>query len=268
MEISIIIPTYKPEYYIWECLDSIKEQSLNKNLFEVLIILNGEKEPYYSEIFNYIKKYKLENFKLLHTEQNGVSNARNIGLDNCKGNYIAFIDDDDYIDKKYLEVLFQTVQKNRKTGIVLSSYLNFNEINKEIIDITKFELNIYSKKLLRFRQSFSVVWGKLIPKNIISDIRFNLRYKNIEDSLFMLEISKNIEYVSTTEEEIFYRRRVRKSSVNYQRKRYSYILKNHFLIILEYLKLFFKKEYSKVFIFIRILAVLKSFLMQVINNIK
>lgn len=268
MEISVIIPTHKPDYYIWECLNSLKEQTLNKSLFEVLIILNGEKETYYSEILDYIKKYKLENFKLLYTEQSGVSNARNIGLDNCKGNYIAFIDDDDYIDKNYLEVLFQVIQKNGDTGIVLSNYLNFNEINKEIINITKYELNIYSKKLLRFRQSFSVVWGKLIPKNIISDMRFNLMYKNIEDSLFMLEISKNIKYISTAEKEIFYRRRVRKNSVNYQRKRYSYILKNHFLITLEYLKLFFKKKYSKTFIFIRILAVLKSLLTQVINNIK
>ena len=65
MEISVIIPTYKPDYYIWECLDSVKEQTLNKNSFEVLIILNGEKEPHYNNILNYIRKYKLKNFKLL-----------------------------------------------------------------------------------------------------------------------------------------------------------------------------------------------------------
>ena len=133
MKISIIIPTYKPDYYIWECLDSIKEQSLEKNMFEVLIILNGEKEPYYNNILNYIKKYKLLNFKLIYTEQGGVSNARNIGLDNCKGDYISFIDDDDYITKEYLQVLLDRIQEYGDTGIVLSNYLNFDETNKKII---------------------------------------------------------------------------------------------------------------------------------------
>lgn len=79
MKISIIIPTYKPDYYIWECLDSIKEQTLDKELFEVLIILNGEKEPYYNNILNYIRKNDLLNFKIVYTEKPGVSNARNIG---------------------------------------------------------------------------------------------------------------------------------------------------------------------------------------------
>lgn len=266
MEISVIIPTYKPDYYIWECLDSIKEQTLNKNLFEVLIILNGEKEHYYNDILDYINKYKLENFKLLYTEQNGVSNARNIGLEVCKGNYIAFIDDDDYIDKNYLQTLFQTIQEHGNDGIILSDYLNFEEISKKNIDKTNYKLNIYSKNLMKFRQTFSIVWGKLIPKKVISNFRFNLNYKNGEDSLFMLEISKNIKYISTAKEEIFYKRRVRENSANYQKKKYSYIIKNYFLIFLEYLKLFFKKEYNKTFVFIKILALFKGFFIQLINN--
>lgn len=262
MEISVIIPTYKPDYYIWECLDSIKEQTLNKELFEVLIILNGEKEPYYNDVLNYIRKYKLENFKLLYTEQNGVSNARNIGLDNSKGDYIAFIDDDDYIDKRYLEILFQTIQKYGNEGIALSDYLNFEEISKKIIDKSNYKLNTYSKNLIKFHQTFSTVWGKLIPKKVIDNFRFNLNYKNGEDSLFMLEVSKNIKYIFTAKEKIFYRRRIRENSANYKKKKYSYIFKNYFFIFLEYLKLFFKKEYKKTFIFIKILGLFKGFFIQ------
>ena len=75
--------------------------------FEVLLILNGEKEPYYSKI----KKYFTENhditgnFHLLYSEFGNVSNARNIGIDNAKGEYITFIDDDDYVSESYLEEL-------------------------------------------------------------------------------------------------------------------------------------------------------------------
>lgn len=258
MEISVIIPTYKPDYYIWECLDSIKEQTLNKNLFEVLIILNGEKEPYYNDILNYIKKYNLENFKLLYTEQNGVSNARNIGLDNCNGDYIAFIDDDDYIDKEYLQILYQAIQDNGDSGIILSNYINFEEINKNIISKSNYKLNFYSRNLIKFRQTFSMIWGKLIPKKVISNFRFNLNYKNGEDSLFMLEISKNIKYISTMKKEIFYRRRMRKNSANFRARNISEEFFNSYSMLKEYLKIFLKKDYKKIFILIRMLAIFKG----------
>lgn len=258
VKVSVIIPTYKPDYYIWECLDSIKKQTLNKNLVEVLIILNGEKEPYYNNILNYIKKYRLQNFKLLYTEQNGVSNARNIGLNNCRGEYIAFIDDDDYIDENYLEILFQTIQKYGSEGIVLSDHLNFEEVGKNIIRKSDYKLNDYTKNLVKFRRTFSMIWGKLIPKKVISNFRFNLNYKNGEDSLFMLEISKNIKYISTTGKKVFYKRRVRENSANFKSKKINDEFLNSYFMIKEYLKIFFKKGYKKIFILIRILAIFKG----------
>lgn len=262
MEISVIIPTYKPDYYIWECLDSIKEQTLNKNLFEVLIILNGEKEPYHSDILNYIKKYKLENFKLLYTEQNGVSNARNIGLEVCKGNYIAFIDDDDYIDKDYLQNFYKILDKD---SLFIANIKNFCEENKENVKKIKYIENDITTNFFKYRKSFSYIGAKIISKNIIGSFKFNTKYKNGEDSLFMVEISKNIKQIKTSNENSIYWRRIRKNSANYQKKKYSYIIKNYFLIFLEYLKLFLKKEYNKSFVFIKILALFKGFFIQLIN---
>ena len=73
MDISVIVPTYKPDYYIWECLNSLKEQSLNSKKYEVLIILNGEKDSYYYDINEWLKNNNVENFKLFYIEQKGVS---------------------------------------------------------------------------------------------------------------------------------------------------------------------------------------------------
>ena len=87
MDISVIIPTHKPQRYIEVCLRSLDAQTLDKNRYEVLIILNGEKEPYYSTIQHLLDSYEL-NGRLLYTDVAGVSNARNIGLDNAEGNYI------------------------------------------------------------------------------------------------------------------------------------------------------------------------------------
>ena len=95
-EISVIVPTYKPDYYIWKCLNSIVSQNLDRRNYEVLIILNGDKEPFFTEIESYLKNNNLNNFHLIYTQEKGVSNARNIGLDRAKGDYICFVDDDDF----------------------------------------------------------------------------------------------------------------------------------------------------------------------------
>lgn len=263
MEISVIIPTYKPDYYIWECLNSIKNQTLDEKKFEVLIILNGEKEPYYNNILNYIKENKLKNFKLLYTDKIGVSNARNIGLESSNGEYIAFIDDDDYVDKSYLENFYKILDKDT---LFIANIINFNENDKSIIRSIQYKENDIEKNLFTYKKSFSYIGAKIISKNIIRNIKFNIKYKNCEDSLFMVEISKNIKQIKTSDKSSIYWRRIRKNSANFQKKRYSYILKNYFLVFLEYIKIFFKKEYNKLFVFTRILALLKGCFIQLINN--
>ena len=55
-EISIIIPTYAPGELLWTCLDSLEQQTLGKNAYEVCLVLNGDKEPYYANIKEYLKK--------------------------------------------------------------------------------------------------------------------------------------------------------------------------------------------------------------------
>ena len=103
IKISVIIPTYKPQTYLWECLDSLRNQTLSHNDFEIIIVLNGCTEPWKSQISRYIAtKMQSMNVKFIHTEQAGVSNARNIALDLVKGEYVTFIDDDDLVSPSYL----------------------------------------------------------------------------------------------------------------------------------------------------------------------
>ena len=85
--ISVIIPTYKPKDYLWECLDSLSCQTIEKSKFEVLIILNGCNEPYNTQIIKYIESQQNVQWRLFQTDEPGVSNARNIGLDKAEGEY-------------------------------------------------------------------------------------------------------------------------------------------------------------------------------------
>lgn len=264
MKISVIIPTYKPDYYIWECLESLKNQTLSQDEFEILIILNGDKEPYYCQINNWINKNKTENIKLLYSEKKGVSYARNLGLDIAWGENICFIDDDDYVDNNYLEELINSVEKYDKNGIVVTNYINFDEKTREKLFETKYQNGFYTKNILEIRKVFSMGCIKLIPQKIIDNTRFK-NYSNGEDALFMLEISKNINYISFTGKNVYYYRRVRINSANYRKKKVSYILKNLFNLLNEYVKIFFKEGYNKKFVFIRILALFKGTIFQLKN---
>ena len=81
IHISVIIPTYKPQAYLWECLDSMVAQTFPKVEFEVILVLNGCSEPWKSEIEDYItRKMQGMHIQFLHTEQGGVSNARNMRI--------------------------------------------------------------------------------------------------------------------------------------------------------------------------------------------
>lgn len=265
MEISVIIPTYKPSYYIWECLKSLAIQSLDKKKYEVLIILNGEKENYYSNIKSWIEKHKVENFKILYTKISGVSNARNMGLDNSNGKYIVFIDDDDYVDKNYLEELLKKNNEIGEIGIVITNYINFEEKTRKELLKTNQKLGEIEENICKKRKVFSTVWMKSIPKNIIGNIRFNTKFKNGEDSLFMVEISRNISKIGTVDKEVIYHRRVRRNSANFKKKKIKEIFSNTLKLEKEHLKLFFRKKYNRKFIIIRMLAIVKGSLYQLKN---
>ena len=97
MEISVIIPTYKPGEYISDCLSSLGEQDFPVSDYEVIIVLNGCDMPYRSMLEDIITDKGYVNVRVIQTDEPGVSNARNIGIDNAKGKYLLFIDDDDWV---------------------------------------------------------------------------------------------------------------------------------------------------------------------------
>ena len=264
MKISIIIPTYKPQDYIWECLDSIRNQTFSKENFEVILVLNGCKEPYYSQIQEYIdKNFVGYNVNFIQTDQGGVSNARNIALDVAKGEYITFIDDDDYISPKYLEELYQAAAPKI---VSLSNAVAF--IDGDIKNNFSFALSReFEQKssreiqpLLIGRRYFAGPWMKLIHNSIIRDKKFDIRFKNGEDSIYMFLISDKIESVRFTSSNAIYYRRYRENSAVTQKRTIAQRFINAMKMIWEYIKIYAKSPhtYNFGFFFTRILGTLKS----------
>lgn len=119
--ISIIVPIYNADCYLRQCLDCIINQSY-KN-FEVLLINDGSVDD--SAI---ICKEYVETDSRIHyfeKENGGVSSARNLGLKNVKGNYITFVDSDDWVEENYLEVLYNALKEN-EVDVAISSHNYFN----------------------------------------------------------------------------------------------------------------------------------------------
>jgi glycosyltransferase involved in cell wall biosynthesis len=263
--ISVIIPTYRPQAYIWECLLSLTTQTLPKNLYEIIIVLNGCNEPFHSQIQQYIIDHlPAHQVQLIQTNTGGVSNARNIGLNVAKGEYISFIDDDDYVSPGYLEELYTLADKNT---IVLAYPYAFND-GKPNIQLPYRITNAYDYCIKyncqtivsKARKFFSGPCMKLLPVNFIQDRRFDTRFKNGEDSLFMFSISDKINKLSFTSREAIYYRRYRENSAVTQQRSLAQRFTNAMRMIREYIKIYVNSShtYSFRFFITRILGTLKS----------
>ena len=85
MKISVIVPSYKPQAYLWECLDSIYAQSFPKTEYELVLVLNGCNEPYHTQIKEWLTEHADLQAQCIQTDVPGVSNARNIGMKAARG---------------------------------------------------------------------------------------------------------------------------------------------------------------------------------------
>lgn len=261
MKISVIIPTYRPKEYLWQCIDSLRNQILLKSEYEVIIILNGNKEPYYTDIKKYLEKNRLDNFQLLYSEKKGVSAARNLGLSIYRGENIIFIDDDDYISPNYLCEMLKAKKSNDE--LIVSNIIYFlDSTNEKLKSKIQFKEN---KKytLIQGKTYFNAVWMKLFPREIIDKKYFKEDLRIGEDSIFMLEVSKNIKSIRTINKNVIYYRRMRKNSVYYSKIPFFENLKI-FLKNSKYtLRLLFCSEYNKFFILLKFLGTIKSFIKKI-----
>ena len=126
-KISVIIPVYNTEKYLEKCLDSIINQTYQD--FEIVIINDGSIDNSRKIINKYLNKYQ-NKIKCINKENNGLSSARNYGIEVARGDYIIFLDSDDYIKKDLFEQLLPYIQK----GIDLIKYklIKVDEEYKEI----------------------------------------------------------------------------------------------------------------------------------------
>ena len=264
MEISVIVPTYKPQAYVFECLESLKSQTVSKENFEIIMVLNGPKDPYFSDLKSYIDTNMNDyNVSLVHTDVPGVSNARNMGLDRAKGKYVTFIDDDDYVSPAYLESLYAKAGAN--TVVICYPYFFKDgepelQLKYKMTDIYEDNYDKQCRISSSVRSFFSGPCMKLIPSHFISDIRFDTRLRNGEDTLFMFAISYNVGKICFSDRSAIYYRRDRVGSAVNSRRSLKTIYKSNFIQIVEYTRFLLSKpfKYNWFFYFTRVAGALNA----------
>ena len=187
--ISVIVPVYKVEPYLERCVNSIINQTY-KNL-EIILVDDGSPDNC-GKICDELA-IKDNRIRVIHKENGGLSSARNAGLDIATGDYITFVDSDDYIENDYLFYLLNALI-NSNSDIAICGMKTIDESEK-IISIDAFLSNeifnvkeIFEKILLPLK---TAAWGKLFSKKIISNYRFPEKIIHGEDLVFLANLIEN-----------------------------------------------------------------------------
>ena len=206
--ISVIMTVYNRENYVKRALDSVVSQN-NVNI-EFIIVDDGSTDSSPLILDEYAQKYDF--IRVIHTNNRGISAARNTGLDNVLGDYIFFIDDDDFLPENALYDLFElSLEKN--VDMVIGNYAHYND-NFEYIG--EFEIpEKYCNKFLTKRETcellyFSgeshvliVSWGKLYKKKVWNGIRFPENKTKSEDQFVFPDIMDNCDNIYFTDEIVY-----------------------------------------------------------------
>ena len=184
--VSIIIPVYNTERYLRECLDSVVNQTYVD--LEIIIVDDGSTDSSGEICDEYDAiDYRI---KVIHQKNAGAANAKNTGLDNVTGNFVAFVDSDDYVSNKWIETMLQAM-KRYNTDIVECGFDNIktNGVSSVVTaDEEKlFSAEDYLNKYLSHWES-ALFWNKLYKKEMVCSFRFRKERRCIDDEFFTYKV--------------------------------------------------------------------------------
>ena len=217
-KISVIVPVYNVERYIHECIDSILNQTFKE--FELILIDNGSIDNSGKICDDYGKRDN--RIKVIHTENVGVSVARNIGLKAAIGEYIMFIDSDDYIEKCTLMNSYSIAQMYNADIVMFALKLIYEHSNNkdEVVSYNKYDdIEIYSnKEVIKKYLTHEIrgyVWNRLVKREILirNNIVFPIGVGYGEDIFVTLETISAAQKVVLMNEAM-YNYRQRKDSMS------------------------------------------------------
>ena len=203
VRISIIVPVYNGEKHLSECIQSILDQSFTD--IEVIVINDGSTDGSLS----LIKRYAQNDSRIvvINQKNKGVSAARNAGLSKARGDYIMFVDADDYIARKdALELLIDFAKENGNPEVVCFRRVGDTRGRKAPSGYSKLNDSIIGRMIVD--ETINTLWDKLYKKSIIKEnsIKFPVGIRMAEDLLFNVQYFREAKTIGFFDEELYYYR--------------------------------------------------------------
>ncbi|WP_342542136.1 glycosyltransferase [Paenisporosarcina sp. FSL H8-0542] len=206
--ISIVVPVYNSEKYLFDCIESILNQSYSN--IELILVNDGSNDCSLEICQMFVESDN--RVKLLSKKNSGVSDTRNLGIKESKGEYITFVDSDDMLKNQAIEIMYEEIKMNQTDLVVCNFEYDYSGIRvKKIARITEgiYSVNSLSDKLIDDGTMsgilFGSVWSCLYKTSIIRD--FNIRFvsgvKYNEDGIFNLAYLQKCKIVKVKNEHIY-----------------------------------------------------------------
>ena len=223
-KVSVIVPVYNVEPFLKRAIDSLINQTLKE--LEIIIVDDGSPDNCGAVIDEYAREHS--NIIALHKENGGISDARNAGLQMATGEYIGFLDPDDYAEPDMFEKLY-TSAKESDSDLAFCGYTEVFSpscIENRKIEISKQTGDIFDLAFSNVCNSLGAyAWNKLYKSSIIKDsrIEFPDGVSVVEDTVFFFEFLKNATSFSVVDEPLYnYIRQPKSICAVYQPGRFSY----------------------------------------------
>lgn len=202
-KVSIIMPIYNVEEYLCRSIDSLLRQTLHE--IEIILVNDGSTDGSQGIIERYHEQYP-DKIKYVSIKNSGAAHARNIGLEMAEGEYVGFVDSDDYVDKTMFEKLYN-LAKNDQADITTCGYfrIDYKDIQKRDITIKKcFGKSIYQAPDLLIN-NVPYIWNKLFKKSLIedNDIHFEENLRIFEDLVFTFKLFLHANRISRVPEPLY-----------------------------------------------------------------
>ena len=199
--LSVIVPIYKVEEYLQKCVDSIINQTYTN--LEIILVDDGSPDNCGKICDEYAAKD--ERIVVIHKANGGLSDARNAGIEIAKGEYLGFVDSDDYIAPDMYEVLMEDMLK---TGVDMAICAVRRVYKESVFDDKRKGALVHAvlsaHDAMQFCMENSVTaWNKVYKRFLFSDIRYPIG-KTAEDAFVIADILENVKSVSVNPRQLYY----------------------------------------------------------------
>ncbi len=214
IKVSVIIPVYNVEKYLRQCLNSVVNQTLED--IEIIVINDGSTDNTLKIVQEYATKYK--NIKIIDKQNEGCYKARNIGLETAMGEYIAFLDSDDYIESNIYEKLYLKA-KETDADIVSSNYYILQDTKLKVVDFSSSAalLEKSNNKVIGAKNIIldAIIWNRIFKKQMLIEkqIKFHSDIYMADDAFFHIITMLNAEKIVYISDILYTYRISRKDSI-------------------------------------------------------